>query len=202
MHVNNKILIQRPDSESRVLLEGRVKLVGDDCIACEFNLQGAAVVEEQELLVYFEERRKFMQQSVRVTAVRPEEEFTVVAFEFLGEPVSAENRECFRVSAVMSDLSAMVGETTGCPVLDVSATGFAVSTTTVYEIGDVVSVVLDFAGEQLAGTASVESISRLEKGQIRYGMNCKPEGDSLQEFVNGVCLTIQREQLRRLAGLT
>ena len=104
----------------------------------------------------------------------------------------------------MSDLSAKVDETTDCPVLDVSSTGFAVTMKTVYEIGAIVSVVFDFEGEQLPGTASVQSIRPLRQGQIRYGMNCKPDaaGDCLKESLHRICMAIQRERLRRLAGLT
>jgi hypothetical protein len=112
----------------------------------------------QDLFVYYERRRKFTKQAARIDAVMQNDPTLVVGFQLTGEPVSAESREWFRVSTVMSGLAADFGPETGCPLLDVSSVGFAVEATQTYKIGDVVTATLRIQDKQFSGKARVQGI--------------------------------------------
>jgi hypothetical protein len=157
----------------------------------------------QDLFVYYERRRKFTKQAARIDAVMQNDPTLVVGFQLTGEPVSAESREWFRVSTVMSGLAADFGPETGCPLLDVSSVGFAVEATQTYKIGDVVTATLRFQDKQFSGKARVQSIRELDGGRFRYGIHSiedKASGGDLRKGQQHISAAVEREQLRRLAG--
>jgi PilZ domain len=158
---------------------------------------------EMELLIYFEWKQQFMQQPARVEALLEGENGTVATLKTVGEPVSAESRQCYRVSTVMSDLTVTFGQESNCLLRDVSVTGFAVTATAEYQIGQVVDVELIFEGKRFQGKASIQSISPTPDGLIRYGTNCVKAGNtagSISKGVQLISMAVQRQQLNRLSG--
>lgn len=127
----------------------------------------------------------------------------IFEFELTGEPASAESRQHYRVSTVMSDLTAKLGSEDACQLLDVSARGFSVVASEKYSVGAVVDATLRFEGRALPGQVCIQSVRELNKGKIRYGLH--PVGDpdvggDVFKLLHRICMTVQREQLQRLAG--
>src|SRR5262249_15202536 len=122
-------------------------------------------------------------------------------FTLLGEAVSAESRQCFRVCAALTSLKATVGKAPSCQVMDVSASGFSFVTDACFSVGESVAVSFCHDGRKFAGTGTVQSISALEPGRVRYGVFCggRRNGD-LERGLNLVCASLQRAQMKRLAG--
>lgn len=64
-----------------------------------------------------------MQQPVRVEMLLEGEKGTVATLKTICEPVSAESRQCYRVSTVMNDLAVTFGGESNSPLRDVSVPG-------------------------------------------------------------------------------
>jgi len=157
----------------------------------------------QEVSVYFERRREFMQQPARIDAVIPGDDCVAVGFALTGEPVSAESRQCYRVTTVSDDLTAIIDDYDQCQILDISATGFSISSVHSYNIGAKVNVVLNYEDQDFQGTATIQSVTELSKSEFRYGLYCADEKDSLNNLrsaLERISAAVQRKQLRRMAG--
>jgi len=205
LHIGTKMFMQIPDNSSRKILHpGTVIEVEDGIITAEFEADDFQVEAEQEVFVYHEIQREFMKQSAVVEESVDEELPPMVRFRTTSEPVSAENRQCFRVSTVIADLVASLGSEDACPLLDVSATGFALIAKTKYEIGNHIEVILYFEDKTYAGMGCVQSVQEFSTGRYRYGLlgvEDKQSGGDLQKGLAIISAAVQREQLRRLAGI-
>lgn len=157
----------------------------------------------QEFLIYFEQRRQFMQQPARVDALLDINSGTLIALQTIGDPVSAESRQCYRVSTALSNLLITFDGMENCSLRDVSVTGFAVISPNEYKIGQVVDAELVFEGKKYAGQTSVQSICHMPNDNTRYGVNCvkaSPAPLTLTKGVQQISMSVQRQQLSRLAG--
>ncbi len=158
----------------------------------------------QEILVYHEVRGEFMKQSACIEEIRLTESGPAFCFITTSDLVSAENRQCYRTSTVISDLVADLGPEQNVPLLDVSATGFAVVATKQYKIGNIVDVVLYYEDRQFSGTGCIQSVKELSGGRIRYGLlgahDNKPEDNLKKKGLEFVSTAVQRIQLQRLSG--
>ena len=110
-----------------------------------------------------------------------------------------------RVSSITAGLTVKLGDEDQCNVVDVSCTGFSVISSRSYAIGSIVEATLSYLGEECNGKVSVQSIRELSKGRIRYGLHCTENRASTGNMLRGMqvmTLSLQSEQLRRLAGTT
>ena len=171
-----------------------------------------------ECRIFFERRREFMQQLSTIDSILSGVQnddvpapadmdldssaaLCVFGFRTLGEPVSAENRQCYRVSAVMYEVSADFGTETDCKVLDVSATGFAVMSDQRHEPGVVLDTTLQFEGKRYAGKVCVQNVAEHYSGRFRHGLYGVRASDGTCDLEKGCGIVntgIQRLQLRRL----
>ncbi len=174
----------------------------DDRWVATFSAGCPAIEAEQDVLIYFEIKREFMQQPARVHDLEEEDGSKRVTFEAVGDPVSAESRQHYRVSTITSDVSARIGGEDGCKVVDISSTGFAAVSAHAYDIGAKVDVVIEYGGQRCEGEASVQSVREKPGGRFRYGLLsiADADGPDFQERLNEISLEIQRSQLRRLSG--
>ncbi len=155
-----------------------------------------------EILIYFEHQRQFMQQPARVDALLEGESGPLIGLQTMGEPVSAESRQCYRVRTTITNITATFDGEDDCPLLDVSVTGFAVSSPNQYTIGQVLDAQLHYESKRYTGQASIQSVCELPDGRYRYGVNCvkSKAADSLSKGVQDISMSVQRQQLNRLAG--
>lgn len=160
------------------------------------------IAVDQDVLIYFEVKREFMQQPSHIHALEEGEEGLVVTFEPMGDPVSAENRQNYRVSTITADIGARLGSESDCKVVDISSTGFAAVTSKQMEIGETIDTVIHFEGRTCNGIASVQSVREKPGGDFRHGFLSvsHKDGGAFQEALNEVSLEVQRSQLRRLSG--
>ncbi len=198
------IFIRFPnESKNRILHPVTVTETGgsDNLTVLPENPELALEVD-QELLIYFEQRRQFMQQPAKVEALLEGEAGTVATLKTFGEAVSAESRQCYRVSTVISKLT-VTFDGVSCPLRDVSVTGFAVISSNRYKVGQILDADLRFEGKKYIGKASVQSVAELPEGQVRYGANCvkaPASPTSLSKGVQQISMSVQRQQLNRLSG--
>lgn len=195
------LFVQLPsESNARILHGGTVQQVEDGVILFKPN-DRLALEAGQDIRIYFEHRREFMQQPATVEAVLDDDGPLTLAIRPQGEAVSAENRQCYRVSTIFADLSIeLAGET--CSLTDVSVQGFSLISTKPYKQGQTLPVRLLHEGKVYDGNAQVQSIKDLG-GKTRYGLLCAGKANgptSLPKGLQQVSMSIQRMQLRRRAG--
>lgn len=201
------ILFQEPTCEIRRLRRSVVVDASSEEFSIQFVAEPFAFEADQEVLMYFNGKSEFMQQVARVREiVEPEAgsgEPITFTLEPVGDPISAENRQNYRVSTISADLEARVGEEENLDVQDLSSTGFAVLASADYDLGQTVEVSIAHGEEQCHGIASVQSVRNFGLGRIRYGMRAIEEDPHTGEFLQvlqRISLAVQREQLQRSGG--
>jgi hypothetical protein len=198
------IFFNIPDvSEERVLHRAKIMTVKENLYAAELEEEGLDLKDDMGLFIYFKTDRQFMRQAARIGSVTETESNTLVEFETIGEPFSAENRQALRISSVGADLKATFGAEENCDVVDISATGFAVYGSKEHAIDSRVEATLYFEGETFKGAVSIMAVVK-RKGRIRYGVHCIDDpkaGTSLQKGLGRITMAIQRKQLARLSRL-
>jgi len=164
----------------------------DDALACEVGL---------EILIYFEFGGEFVQQSACIEALSDDDSEGGISLKTIGERVSAENRQTYRVSTVMSELSVTFGGEENCPLRDVSVTGFAVIGSEKYKIGQILDTELTHDNKKYTGQVSIQSVREEPGGKTRYGVNCIKGDKSATALFKGIqCVSMseQRNKLKRL----
>lgn len=209
--VGSKIFLQVPDNKKNTLYATEVVAHEDDLYTADFGIEvkGHRDVEinievGQDVFIYCELNGEFMKQSACVDEIIQTDPHLVLHYKVTSKLVSAENRQCYRASTVISDIYTVFGDEEKCPLLDVSASGFAVMSHKQYKIGDVVNVVIDFEDQLFSGSGSVQSIDDNCTGRYRYGLLGMVENnndDGLLEGLRHITMAIQRQQLKRLAGV-
>ncbi|MCZ6682915.1 MAG: hypothetical protein O7B26_07000, partial [Planctomycetota bacterium] len=203
--IDTAFFLQIPsNSKKRILHPAKIVGFTNDLYTAELEETDLPLTAEQETLVFYESNRSFLQQAACVTDVIEGEPKCMFEFKTTGEPVSAESRQHYRVSAVMAGLTAQLGKEKECPLLDVSSTGFSVISEKTYEIGSIVDAVVRFDGKEHKGKVCIQGARQLSEGRIRYGLHCikdsRQPSTSMSAGLQHISVSLQREQLRRLAG--
>lgn len=201
------VLFQEPTCDTRRLRRSVVVDASADEFCIQFVAEPFAFETDQEVLMYFNGKHEFMQQIGRITEIiepDPEaDEARTFRVEPVGDAISAENRQHYRVSAISADLEASIGDEGQLRVQDLSSTGFAVLAGGGYQIGQTVNVTIARGDDRCHGIASVQSIRELGPGRIRYGMRAIEEDPHTGQFLQvlqRISLAVQREQLQRSGG--
>ena len=189
-------------SDSRVLIHARFE-AGDEERARAVLDPTRRFSAGQEVLIYYERDREFVQQPVRIETLEPAcdpEQGPSADYAALGEPVSAESRQHYRVSVQATAIEAQVGADRQCLVQDLSATGFAAMAAEQHKIGNTLHVGFSYDGVRCEGTAIVQSSCERREGN-RYGfLAADADGGAMRASLNQISLAVQREQLKRISG--
>jgi hypothetical protein len=211
LKLGNDVLFQEPTVSARRLRRSVVVAVGEDSISVCFVGEPSAFAVDQDVLMYFTGKREFMQQigkireieapAAPVDAAEPAaKEGPVFVIEPVGDPISAEARQHYRVSTISAGIEARMGPEADLQVQDLSATGFAVLAEQQYKIGQVIKVAIRHGEEACHGLVSVQSFRELESGRLRYGLRAIEKDPHAMEFMRTlqrISLAVQREQLQR-----
>ncbi len=222
------LFLQFPhESRTRLLHQGTVLDVSPGAFQAMFEEEKLPIAAGQELMIYFDRQGKFLKQPARVIVVHdPASTETtpadpaaeqggddsvpmaqaiglVCALQPVGQPVSAESRQSYRVSTVISDRRAELnGEM--CKLLDVSASGYAVISRKQYKFGQILEGAVTLHHETFRGQVCVQSIRELGEGRYRYGLYCaedRAQRGGLKEGLPKLTMALQIEQLRRRSGV-
>ena len=160
----------------------------------------------EDVLLFYEWNRRFTQQPAHVVEAAQGTDGLQLGLHMAGDPISAESRECFRVSAIAANLKVSLDRGDPCEILDVSATGFSIfARAEDYTLGALLDARLHHEGCTIPGQVRVQNARKAPSGRLRYGLQCvdDPYGNSLLlRALPRINLAIQREQLARRAGLT
>lgn len=216
-----ELFIQTPDEfADRILHPAEVVGEHERGFIVELKAPLALAIDD-DVNLYYEVERHFMQQPARVIPLPPvpdepdadpdepdddgePQAESRYALETTGNLISAECREVYRVSTVTADLTAALADEQTCRLTDISATGFSVIASAVHAIGVVVPATLRFEDKQFTGRARIQSIKQLITDETRYGLrNLDDKGASQRDLEKGqqtISAAMQRLQLRRKAG--
>ena len=202
MHLKTgeRIHLKNPDyPKNRILHSGQVVAIEGENVIAEFRPPRFAVAPESEFVVFYETRRKFVQQSARIETVEEGGEIWPLRLALIGDAAPAEGREVYRVTTINSAIEASLGEESACPVVDVSSTGFALIARQKYAIGTTVDASIEYGGECYAGEVVIQSIQERRDG-TRYGVRYLERDGQPSAFAGGlnqISMAVQREQLAR-----
>ena len=195
--------VQIPDGSSeRVLHAALVEDVEESSYTALLKEDEAPLKSGQNVFIFYELKGDFVRQPACTRALSHTPSGINFAFEFTGEPVSAERRQCYRVSTVMAAVTATFGDEENCAVLDVSATGFAVLAAEQHMVSKVVDTIVCSANENFCGQVRIESVRESNCGRFRYGLHCvdaMSDGKALRNGLQEISAIVQREHLRRLS---
>jgi hypothetical protein len=200
LKAGSDVFVQDPRRETRFLHRARVTAIEGASCRVEIDPDAIRLDGENALLVYFHDEADFLQQVMEVDR----QEGAALELHFVGDPISADQRQQERISTVSANLAARIGEELDCPVHDVSATGFAAVAPAGHRLGEIVEVSLEWEGRCYVGRATVQSLREVGRRRVRYGLrllgNESGPGKPLHAELPAISLAIQRSQQRRFSG--
>ncbi len=204
--IESGCIVRIPDGTNRRILHAAKLLsFSENVYTAKLEESGIALTPDQEIFVYYEKVRNFFQQAALVKQAT--EDCDGVAnfqFETTSDPMSAESRLCYRVTTVLDDLFAEVAGQPNRQILDVSATGLSFISNDKFDTGKIVDIKLSYEDFESRGALCIQSVSNISPGRTRYGANIATNNKSsstLEKYLKKIYLSIQRQQLQRLAGV-
>jgi hypothetical protein len=199
LFVGNAVFLLIPSpSKRRVLHPGKVIESDATGFVAEFE-ETIAPPAGVDVNAYCEVRGKFFQQGAVVMEIRTSKP-CIIAFRRNGEPVSAENRQTYRVSLVTAEFVADVEKIPACQVVDISPEGFAAITSRKLSLGSIVKIKLSGEGEKFEALARVQTVQERPGGKFRYGFLVPASNGDARKKMQKISMEMQRQQLKRLRG--
>lgn len=186
-------------SNERILHPGKVLAANAQTFEAEFD-EAVAPEVGADTVAFGEVRGKFMQQGARVTEVRSDGGKLSFVFQRIGEAVSAEQRQTYRVSSVTTGIVARIGKEERCAVVDISPEGFGAILRQKPEVGSLVNVLLRFWSEDLSDSFRVQTVQTRPDGKFRCGFLAVEKNSPSRRALQKISMTLQRAQLSRLSG--
>ena len=190
--------VPNPDNE-RVLVEAQVTLIEFPQAVLSF-VEVPAFESGAEVVLFADVRGKFFQQGAQVVSTEVVEGKTLVRVQTVGEPVSAEQRGTFRVSAVTLGLGVKIGTLVGCVLADVSPDGVGVIVPKPLTVGSTVDVELQVDAFRIAARFRVQGVKILPSGKLRFGLFLPDPRSDARRTLEKLAGHLQRTQLKRLSG--
>ncbi len=203
LRIDTPVQLQDPRiTDRRAFLTGRVVETTAKNFAGDFIVTGLEIAPDDDLVVYYEARHKFMQQAARAVSVTEVEDALRIELMPVGDPVAAEGREVYRVPCSGAGILAVLDGEADCPLLDVSACGFAVNATAEHAIGKTLQASIDWDDKTYTGTACIQSVRSISRGRTRYGLRFLDDaGDNnLQECLMKISMAVERQHLKNQSG--
>ena len=201
-----QVFIQIPEETSRrVLHAANVGSFDEGVVTVQQVCNVPALAPGTELLLYYEMNGDFVKHPARVLEVvedsHDDENLLAFKLELIGQPVSADGRECYRVVTALYGLTATIDGQRECLLVDASVIGFAVIAKPGFEIGTTIPVKLRYKNATFSGNAFLQTITPLDGKHTRYGFSVdESEFPELARGLRTITIEVQRMQLERLSG--
>jgi hypothetical protein len=198
--VGTPLFLLVPDSSrKRILHPGKVVRCEEGAIIAQIE-EAMTVAEGMEVVVFCSVRGKFMQQGATVIAQGEPAIKGGFAFKLVGEAVSAESRQTYRVSVAVANVKAQIGKEKDCLIVDVSPEGFAVITRSEDTLGSSVQVNFCYEGQTVSTPARVQTVQTRADGKFHCGLLVIEKGSSARKALAQISGAMQRQQLKRLSA--
>ena len=190
-------------SGGRVLQRGIITMLEQDRWTIDFETSERLLKAGDERLIYFTEFKKFVQRPVQVVEQSENGPLSRVVMKFLGDAISADTRQEYRVSAIDARLSATLDTEDRCTVQDISRSGLGVISRRKHSIEQSLDVTLRYKDDEFGGRMTVQYGVEVDVERTRYGLRGLFEGGDGSPLRSGLMrttLAILRQQLRRISG--
>jgi hypothetical protein len=186
-------------SGGHVLHAGIIAAIAQNRWTIDFENSELPIKTGDGWLIYCYETEEFIQrvqieeQSMKGSQLR-------VVMKVIGDLVSPDTREEYRVSAIDAGLMATLDTEEGCTIQDISLSGLGLVSGRKHSIGQTLDVTLHFENEDFSGRMVVQCIRQLDGERTQYGLrgvfDAKDE-HPLRIGLMRIALVIQRPQLQR-----
>ena len=197
--IGSPIFIIVPDeSKDHVFHHGKVLDSNEETFVAEFDhLQPLPV--GFNVSAYNEVEGRFYEQKAVITALGRMKPNTIITFQRIGEPISAERRGSYRVRMLKVSLEGQIGEERRCNVMDISPEGFAAVAGKAMDIGSPVNVRIEYETHIVEGQVCVQSVSKIPSGKYRCGFLVPENNVRMRRSLERLASKVQRLHLRSLA---
>ncbi len=193
-------LLLQTGPKGRVLQAGKVLVSNAVSFTAEFE-QSITLTLGADMIAMGETNGRLFQQGVSVAEIVQAEPKPTAAFNRVGEIVSAEQRQMFRVSVATSGMAARIGSERNCQVVDLSHEGFGAVLKHELKIGSLVQVTLNYEGKTVfTSLARVQTTKLRPDNTFGHGFLVPDAKSAARKAMQQLSSLLQRQQLRRLAG--
>jgi hypothetical protein len=199
----SEVFLQVGEGADGRMFTARVVAWTESLVTAAFTDLELNVAAGQTAWLCYDWDGQFLRRAVRVDAVMDGEDRRTVGLQLVSDANPADRRESARISTAIVGLSVEVNGEVGCPLLDVSANGFAVVASVALEVGQTADVSLIHAAKRFHGQVRVRSATEITPGQYRYGMYClvhRSAGGDLAEGLRRVRDAVMRRSSHRTSA--
>lgn len=192
-----EVFLQVGEDQAARLHPARVVAWSENLVTATFPDEQLPVVPGQAATLCYDLHGQFLRRGARVDAVMEGEGRLTVGLAMVRSADAADRRESARVSTAIVGLTVDVEGEQGCPLLDVSANGFAAVASVKLDVGQSADVGLLHGGRRFHGQVRVRSAREITPGHYRYGMYClvnRISGGDLAEGLRRVRDGVLRKQ--------
>ncbi len=190
-------------SGGRVLHPGIIAEIVQDRCTIEFENSELPIKTGDGCLIYYHEFQEFVQRPVKVEEQSEIGPLSRVVMKFIGNSISADSRQEYRVSAINAGLTVTLGTEEGCTIQQISMSGLGLVSDRKYSTGQILNVTLHFEDEDFSGRMVIEWIRQLGGDRTQYGL-CglfdAERSDTLRIGLMRFTRAVQRQNLQRVSG--
>ena len=198
------VYLERDDpSGGRVLRPGSIAAIAQDRCTIRFENSELSIKIGDGCLIYYHEFQKFVQRRVRVEEQSETGPHSRVVMKFIGDAVSADTRQHYRVSAINAGLTVTLDTEGGCTIQEISMSGIGLVSDRKYSIGQILNVTLHFEVEDYDGQMVIEWTRKLDGDRAQYGLRGLFDAkgrDMLRIGLMRFTRAVHRQNLQRVSG--
>jgi hypothetical protein len=157
-------------SGGRVLHPGIIAAIAQDRCTIGFENSELSIKTGDGCRIYYHEFQEFVQRRVRVEEQSETGPLSRVVMKFIGDAISADTRQEYRVSAINAGLTVTLDTEEGCTIQEISRSGLGLVSDRKYSIGQILNVTIHFVGEDFSGQMVIEWIRQLDGDRTQYGL--------------------------------
>ena len=190
-------------SGRQVLRPGIIAAIAQDRCTIEFENSELPIKTGDGCLIYYHEFQEFVQRRVRVEEQSETGPLLRVVMKFIGDAVSADTRQEYRVSAINAGLTVTLDTEEGCTIQEISMSGLGLVSDRKYSIGQILNVTLHFVGEDFSGQMVIEWMRQLDGDRTQYGLRGLFDAkgsDTLRIGLMRFTRAVHRQNLQRVSG--
>jgi hypothetical protein len=190
-------------SGDRVLHAGIIAATAGDRWTIEFENSELPIKTGDGRRIYYHEFQEFIQRRVQVEEQSKKGSRLRVVMKVIGDAVSVDTRQEYRVSAIDAGLTATLDTEEGCTIQNISMSGLGLVSGRKYSIGQTLDVTLHFDDEDFSGRVVVEWIRQLDGDRTRYGLRGVFDdkgGDPLRSSLIRMVMGIHSQHFHRISG--
>ncbi len=198
------VYLRRDDpSSGRVLRPGIIAAIAQDRCTIGFENSELSIKTGDECLIYHYEFQEFVQRRARVEEQSETGPHSRVVMKFIGDAVSADTRQEYRVSTINTGLTVTFDNEEGCTIQEISMSGLGLVSDRKYSIGQILNVTLHFEGEDYSGQMVIEWDRQIDGDRTQYGLRGlfdAKHSDTLRIGLMRFTGAVHRQNLNRVFG--